>query len=92
MLQGVFDKGVEERDGTIRSMKILVNARPNAKVSRVEQLPDGSCRVAVKEPPREGRANAAIAAALAEHLGKRRQDVILVSGFASRHKIFEVVL
>ena len=76
---------------SIKNMKILVNARPNAKVPRVEQLPDGSYRVAVKEPPREGRANAAIAAPLAEHLGKRRQDVILVSGFASRQKMFEVL-
>ena len=73
------------------AMKIFVNAKPNAARACVTLLPDGSYTVAVTEPPREGKANAAIAAALAEHFGKRRADVALVSGFSSRRKVFEVL-
>lgn len=72
-------------------MKIVVHAKPNAKIPRVEQKSDGSFIVAVQEPPREGRANAAIAATIAEKLGKRRYEIVLVSGFSSREKIFEVL-
>lgn len=79
----------EERYAVV--MRIIVNAKPNARETQVTLRPDGSYTVAVTEPPREGKANAAIAAALAEYFGKRRADVALVSGFSSRRKTFEIL-
>jgi len=58
-------------------MKIFVKAKPNAK--------------SVKEPPRQGRANAAIARALAEYFGVPLSSVRIISGFSSKQKIFEVL-
>ncbi|MDO8558123.1 MAG: DUF167 domain-containing protein [bacterium] len=71
-------------------MKIFVRAKPNAKNERVEQADKTHFKVLVKEPPKEDRANNAIARALARHFGIASSRVKLVSGFASRQKIFEI--
>jgi len=72
-------------------MKIFVTAKPLAKTEGVEKIDDAHFVVAVKEPPREGRANRAIAAALAGHFAVPPSRVRLVSGFSSKQKIFEVL-
>lgn len=74
----------------VRCVRITVHAKPNAKVERVEEIGPHEFVVAVKEPPREGRANAAIVRALAEHFGVPSFRVRLVSGFTSRQKAFDV--
>lgn len=71
-------------------MRIIVHAKPNAKMGRVEEVGPQEFIVAVKEPPREGKANAAIIRALAEHFGVPPSRVRLVSGFTSRQKMFDV--
>lgn len=71
-------------------MKISVQAKPLAKESHVEKINDANFIVAVKEPPREGKANKAIAKALAEYFNIAPSDVRLVYGFASRDKVFEI--
>jgi uncharacterized protein (TIGR00251 family) len=71
-------------------MKISVKAKPAAKEEKVEQIDDVNFTVSVKEPPVQGRANAAIAKALAQHFKVSNSQVKLVSGFASKQKIFEI--
>ncbi|MBI4434440.1 DUF167 domain-containing protein [Candidatus Uhrbacteria bacterium] len=71
-------------------MRITIHAKPSAKIERIEEIGPQEFTVAVNEPPREGRANVAIARALAEHFGIPQSRVRLVSGFASRQKVFEV--
>ncbi len=71
-------------------MKIFVQAKPNAKEEGVERIDDTHFKVSVKEPPRRGEANRAIARALAEHLGVAPSRIRLVLGFSSRQKVFEV--
>jgi len=72
------------------AMRITVHAKPSAKEERITSVGDAEFNVAVKEPPREGRANAAIARALAEHFGVAQSRVRLISGFASRTKTFDI--
>jgi len=71
-------------------VKIFVKAKPNAKENKVEETGPARFTVAVKEPPKEGRANAAIAKTLAEHFKVPTSKIRLVSGFSSRNKIFEI--
>ncbi|MBU1015318.1 DUF167 domain-containing protein [Patescibacteria group bacterium] len=68
-------------------MKIFVKAKPGAKEESVVKIDENHFEVQVKEPPKQGRANSAIAKALKEYLGKEAK---LVSGFASRQKVFEI--
>lgn len=71
-------------------MRITVHAKPSAKEERVEEVGSQEFIVAVKEPPREGRANVAIARALANHFGIPQSRVRLVTGFASKQKVFDI--
>ncbi|MFO0702620.1 MAG: DUF167 domain-containing protein [Candidatus Andersenbacteria bacterium] len=71
-------------------MKIFVRAKPSAKQASVTKLSENTYTVAVREPPVDGRANAAIARALAEHLGVAPSQVRLVAGASARQKLFEV--
>ena len=71
-------------------MKIFVKARPNSKAESIEKADDTHFTVAVKEPPVKGRANAAIAKALARHFGTAPSQVFLASGLSSKQKVFEI--
>ena len=72
-------------------MRIFVKAKPNAKETKVEETGPAHFTVSVKEPPKEGRANAAIAKALAAYFKVPASNVRLVSGFSSKIKIFEIL-
>lgn len=72
-------------------MKIFVKAKPNAKEEKIEEIGDGHFAVCVKEPPVQGRANAAIIKALAEHFIVAPSRVRLISGFSARQKTFEIL-
>ena len=71
-------------------MKIFVKAKPNAKEEKVEKVNETHYIVSVKEPPVKGKANAAIARALADYFKIAPSRVRLISGFASKEKLFEV--
>jgi uncharacterized protein len=68
---------------------IAVRVTPGARQARVER--DGpTVRVWVTVPPEGGRANAAVAEALARAIGVAKSRVVLVRGTASRDKVFRV--
>ena len=74
-------------------MKINVQAKPNSKQENVEKILIGDeeiYRVSVKEPPVQGRANAAIIKLLADYFKAPLGKVRIVSGHASRQKIIEI--
>lgn len=72
-------------------MKIFVKAKPSAKEEKIEKIDEVNFIVAVKEPPKDGRANRAIVKAIAAHFNIASSCVNLVSGFSSRQKVFEIL-
>ncbi|MEK9183119.1 MAG: DUF167 domain-containing protein [Patescibacteria group bacterium] len=72
-------------------MKIFVQAKPNAREEKIEKIDGTHFTVAVREPPVNGLANAAIRKALAGHFKVAPSRVQLASGFSSRNKVFEIV-
>ena len=72
-------------------MRIIVTVIPRARRPYVEPLEDGGLRVAVTAPPHEGRANAAVIAALAEHFHIPRSRVRILRGGTSRRKVVEII-
>ena len=72
-------------------MRIIVTVIPRARRPHVEPLEDGGLRVAVTAPPHEGRANAAVIAALAEHFHVPRSRVRILRGKTSRRKVVEII-
>ena len=85
-------------------MKIIVRAKPNAKIEMMERvgqppLDFGDTRpstveykVSVKEPAIGGRANEAIVKVLAKYFDVSPSLVRLVSGVSTKRKVFEIFL
>jgi uncharacterized protein YggU (UPF0235/DUF167 family) len=72
-------------------MKIFVDAKPNAKITKCEELKNAHFKISVKEPAKEGKANHAIAKILAKQLGVAPSRLTLLSGATGKRKVFEVV-
>jgi uncharacterized protein (TIGR00251 family) len=71
-------------------VKLNVVVKPNARKNAVETRQDGSLVVYVSTPPIEGRANERLVEVLAEHFGRPKRDIVIVSGVRSKRKIVEV--
>ena len=84
-------------------MRIIVNAKTNSKVQKVERVNQQTLdfpglkfdpviyKVSVKELPIQGQANDAIVRALAKHFDTAPSNVRLIAGKTSKRKIFEII-
>ena len=70
-------------------MRLAVRVHARARTERVTW--DGSTlEVWVREPPVDGRANAAVVRAVARWAGVARSQVAIISGATRRHKLVEI--
>lgn len=69
--------------------EFAVRVTPRARVASC-LLEGGVWRIAVGAPPEDGRANAAVAEALAHALGVAKGRLVLLRGAASRDKRFRL--
>jgi uncharacterized protein YggU (UPF0235/DUF167 family) len=78
-------------------VRVTIRVRPGARRTVVGgrwQGPDGAppaLLVAVAAPAMDGRANAAVCAALAGALGLRTRQVRIVAGLRARDKVVEIL-
>ena len=69
--------------------RVTVRVHPRARAERLEW--DGSTlQLWVREPPADGRANAAVIRAVARWADVAPSQVAIVSGAAARHKLVEI--
>lgn len=71
-------------------MTISVRAKPNSSAEAVEKIDETTFTVSVKEPPVQGRANAAIIKALAGCFNVPTYKVKIISGYTSRNKLVKI--
>lgn len=69
---------------------LQVRVKPNAKVSSLEQQPDGSWIAKLKAAPVDGMANEELVGLVAERLGCRKSAVTIKSGAGGRMKLIKV--
>ncbi|GAB4560238.1 MAG: DUF167 domain-containing protein [Rhizobacter sp.] len=69
---------------------LQVKVKPNARVSALEQQPDGSWLAQLKSPPVDGKANLELIALVAQHFGRRKSQVSIRSGASGRMKLVQV--
>lgn len=69
---------------------LQIKVRPHARVSSLEQLPDGTWRASLKSPPVDGRANEELVGLVAQHFGCRRSDVVIRTGASGRMKLVRI--
>jgi uncharacterized protein YggU (UPF0235/DUF167 family) len=76
-------------DLAVPGARLAVRVTPGARQEGAQR--DGAAlAIAVSEPPDEGRANAAVRAALARALGVAPSRLELVAGATSRDKVFRL--
>ena len=71
-------------------MRLKVKVQPGSKTDEVTKLSDGTFRVQVKAPARQGKANQAVVKTVARFLGIPKSSVRLVAGQRARNKILEI--
>jgi hypothetical protein len=74
----------------VTAVRVTIRVKPGASRTRVRGDHDGALVVAVTARAVDGRATEAALAALAEAIGLRRRDVILITGATSRTKVVEI--
>ena len=71
--------------------RIWVTVKPNARAAVVTQLSAAEFRAAVREPARDGKANAGLVDLLARHFGVQKSAITIVRGHSSRRKLIEIL-
>ena len=69
---------------------IRVKVKPNARVSELEELSDGSFVARVKAPPVDGKANVELVTLIARHFGVRKAQVSIRRGASGRLKLVRI--
>lgn len=69
---------------------VEVHLQPGAKSNEIVSLRDSVLFVRVAALPRKGQANRALLALLAQTLAVPKNDLDLIRGYASRHKIIAI--
>lgn len=69
---------------------IQVKVKPNARVSTLVQVEDGTWLARVKSPPVDGKANEELIALVARHFRCRKAAVSIKSGGSGRTKLVKI--
>ena len=69
---------------------LRIKVKPNARISELVQMPDGSWQAKLKSPPIDGRANKELIALLAKHFNCRKAAVAIKAGTSARSKLVTV--
>lgn len=71
-------------------MKLFITTKTRAKEEGIEVLDPIHLLVSVKEPPTEGKANAAIIKLLAHPFGVPQSSVRIIVGHTTKEKVVEI--
>jgi uncharacterized protein (TIGR00251 family) len=72
-------------------MKVSVKVKPNAKIEKIEKLSETEFKVSLKAPPKDGKANAALIALLADYFNVPKKRITLLRGTSSKQKWVEIL-
>lgn len=72
------------------SRTIAISVKPQAKSESVEPIGANEYRVAVKAPPRDGKANLAIIKLLADYFSVPKSRIKIIRGHTAKRKILTI--
>ncbi len=72
------------------SQYLKVKVKPNASVSALQSLEDGTWFAQLKSPPVDGKANAELIGLVARYFGCARSSVLIRSGAGARLKLVRI--
>ncbi len=71
-------------------MKVFVKVYPNSKEEKITKLQDGGFEIRTKAQAKDGKANKAVIASLAEYFNISKSLVNIKAGHSSKTKIVEI--
>ena len=72
-------------------MKLIqVKVKPNARVSTLCEMPDGTWLAQIKSPPVDGRANEELLALVARHFALPKSRIAVKRGASGRVKLLHI--
>lgn len=71
-------------------MMLQIKVKPQAKLSSLEQLSDGTWVAKLKSPPVDGKANQELITLVAKYFHCRKADVIIKTGATGRMKLVRI--
>lgn len=71
-------------------MRLQIKVKPNARISVLQVLDDGTWLAQLRAAPVDGKANAELIALVARHFGCRKAQVSIQSGASGRTKLVNV--
>jgi uncharacterized protein len=72
------------------TIHLRIKVKPNAKVSQLVQMPDGSWQAKLKSPPVDGKANEELVALVAKQFNCRKAAVAIKAGASGPTKLVTV--
>lgn len=77
-------KSIYERNG---SVYLVINAKPNSKVSQLQDISEEAIGINIAAPPKEGEANEELLSFLGDLLSLKKNSLDLDRGGKSRNKL-----
>lgn len=71
-------------------MKIKVKVKPNSRENSIKQIEKDYYEIRVSVPPEKGKANEKVIELISRHLKIPKSHIELISGAASKEKIFTI--
>jgi len=72
-------------------MKLIVKVIPNSKENKVLGDKDGSIKVKLTAPAKEGKANKALIELLSDYFNIPKSSIFIISGSSSKTKIVDIL-
>ena len=69
---------------------LQLKVKPNARIVKLCEMPDGTWTAQIKSPPVDGKANAEWVALIARHFDVRKSLVTVKSGASGRMKLVRI--
>ena len=69
---------------------VQIHLHPGAQSDEIVGFRDAVLYVRVKAPPRKGQANRALLVLMAQALGVSKDDLAIIRGHTSRHKVLAI--
>lgn len=72
-------------------MKIAVHVKPSSKISKIEEIDDGSFVVHLKSAPVDGKANKELFQLLSKYLHVPQRSIVIKQGGSGKKKLIEIL-
>jgi uncharacterized protein (TIGR00251 family) len=80
----------EKEEITVKTMKIKVKVKPNARENSVKKIEDGYYELKVSMAPQKGKANEQVIKLLSLYFDKPKSSINIIKGHTNKEKVIVI--